>query len=76
MADQQQPKKDGKATVTADDILQKLRHVETTSPVAPEAALEIKEWKMRTPAYKALTEDGKDEVSNKDKGKKGAARKK
>ncbi len=72
LADRQQSGKDVKAPVTADDVLQKLRNTDT--PPSAEAASQLKEWKMNTPAYKALTEDGKEESAT--KGKKAAPKRK
>lgn len=64
MADREQSQT--KAALTADDVLQKLRHM---PPIPAENATELKEWKMHTPVYKAITEGDKDEAADKNKSK-------
>lgn len=58
----------GKAEVglIAEDVLQKLMQMQT-APVPAENATELKKWKMRTPAYKAITEPDKEEGAAKGK---------
>ncbi|CAL8467595.1 g7133 [Coccomyxa elongata] len=64
MADRQQSQM--KAALTADDVLQKLRDM---PPISADTATELKEWKMHTPVYKAITEGDKDEAADKNKSK-------
>ena len=64
MADRQQSQ--ALAALTADDVLQKLRHM---PPIPAETSTELKEWKMHTPVYKAITEGDKDQAIDKNKNK-------